>query len=155
MALNLTKKQIILYAIGLAMVWGTIITLFADQIQAMPYYFQFVLAAGAGYLFPSIIIGHAFETKINKRIIGAWFFILATDLLLPPLAVNLNGEFVSTGLFSLATPDKLLFELYKQTNISGAGLFILCYPISFIIFISIAVYLLTDKQILKLANGGY
>ena len=152
--MSISKGKIIVYAIILAIAWSYILTNFIDVISTQPFWLQFVLASALGYLFPALIIGHAFEKEINKKIVGTWLFIMSSDLVLPPLLISFEGKFAATTL-GMATPDYLLFELWKSIGMPAEFLFFAIYPLSFVLLIIVATWLLTEKQLWQLAKNGW
>jgi len=152
--MNISKGKIIVYAIVLAVVWSWVMTNFISDITALPFYVQFALVSCVGYLFPSLIIGHAFEQEISRKITGSWLFIAASDLILPPLIVTIDGRVVPAVL-GTASPDYFFFKLWSAVGVPAEFLFIFVYPVSFVLLVVVGAWLLTKRQLWQLARNGW
>ena len=146
---EITNGKIILFALITITLWTIAITTFAPTYTALPYSIQFILLATFSYLLPSLILGITSENTIKKTI-SNFLFITAVDLIVPPLLVNTNGDINNTTYLGGGSIDIFLATTYQTTlHITGPLLFILTYPISFIILITISTYLETGANILK------
>jgi hypothetical protein len=126
--LTATEKRYLLYAFGVAFVWAIIVTSFQAQILAI-------------YL--------SGQDKIDiRKVIGSILFFLGWDLLFPPLLLDLNGVLHTEGMiFGKASIDAVIASAWQGIGLNGLPLFIVTYPVTFLITQAVVVYMLTGKQI--------
>lgn len=147
-----SKPRIVLYAIIFAVIWSVFVTTQATTVEAYPSIIQFFAVSFVGYLIPSIILGISINHQPAKRIAGAFFFGASIDLLLPPLLVGMDGSIITSAILSKASVDVFVATLW-QAVIPTSLLFYFVYPISFVIMMSAAVYLLTDQNLYNMMKG--
>lgn len=148
----ISRQKILLYAIVFAVVWSIVISTFYSTIEGFSTLAQFVLVSVVGYLLPSVILGVSLSDKPIKRILGAFCFGAGADLILPPLMIGFNGVAVGSGMFSKASIDIFIASLWSFI-VPQNLLFWFVYPISFVILMALAVYLLADKHLYSLMKG--
>ena len=145
-----SKKKVLLYAFVAMIAWTYTITIMAGDLAAIPYYFQFLLVSGVMYAFPSIILG-GFVSNARRKIVGTWLFLMACDLVFPPLIISLGGVHTPT-LLSTASPDYFFFMLWSSAGLDGSLLFLAVYPLTAVILLGVAVGVLSEKQIKSIVD---
>ena len=145
------RQKIMLYAFILAIIWAYSITVFSTSVSTIPFYIQFFMVSVIAYTFPSLILGQSFLDSIGKRTIGTLLFLMACDLVLPPLIVNLDGT-TSSVLLGTASPDYFFSQLWGSVGLTGPLLFFMTYPVTFFILVVISIRLLSTKQLKGMAE---
>lgn len=143
------KEQLLIYCVILAVFWAGALIVFMAQLEASAHLLQFVLTTGFFYALPAIIFG-AWELDGDgwwKKALGAFLLISAFDNLVPPLAVNMHGAIATSASLSGAAIDVVIGEFWASMGISGMQLWIFTYPITFVLLVAGATYLLTERQI--------
>ena len=145
-----SKKKVLLYAFIAMMAWTYAITVLAQDISSIPYYFQFLLVSGAMYAFPSVILGSLLNNSLRK-FAGTWLFLMAFDLISPPLVISLAGKYTKVML-STASPDFLFYNIWSGFGLNGSMLFLAVYPLTAAILLCLSVAILNEKQIKQLVD---
>jgi hypothetical protein len=149
--LTATEKRYLLYAFGVAFVWAIIVTSFQAQIQALPDWVQFFGITVLQYTLPGVVLAIYLsgQDKIDiRKVIGSILFFLGWDLLFPPLLLDLNGVLHTEGMiFGKASIDAVIASAWQGIGLNGLPLFIVTYPVTFLITQAVVVYMLTGKQI--------
>lgn len=132
----------------IATVWAYGITTQSQSLASQPVWIQFILSTLIVYAIPSFIVGAYFDGDYRKTL-GILLLASSMDLLAPPLNVNLEGSIITTTLGAGGAIDVFLGTIWQGIGISGFLLFFFVYPISFIILLGSAIYLLTEKEFIS------
>ena len=136
----------------IATVWAYLITTNTQALAGQPIWMQFLATTVIAYSIPSLIVGFYFDGGEWKKVLGIFMFTGAVDLLAPPLAVDPSGVVNASALFAGGSVDVFLASIWQTTGINGFLLFLLVYPVSFIILLGTAIYLLTEKEFEEIAH---
>lgn len=148
MGLEEYRGRIILVSIIIILLWLIFVSFLAVPFSALPFYVQFFAIAIFSYMLPSIIRGINHQEPLQK-ILADFFFILAADLVIPPLLVNLSGQINDTVFLGGGVVDVFFSKIYQSFGIEGWFLFVLTYAVTFVMLITLSVILDTDENILK------
>jgi len=145
------KRRILVYTFLLAIVWSYSMTVFSNYITEVPFWLQFILVNGVAYMFPALILGSSFLSDNVKKIIGLWSFLVGVDLIVPPLVIGLDGSY-SPVLLGKASPDFFFSQIWSFFGFSGPLLFLMVYPVSFMILLFLSTYLMTEKELKEIVR---
>jgi hypothetical protein len=147
----ISKEKVLAGGVIFAVVWAVVLSLCLTQIEAMPHLYQFILATAIWTFIPSVIFGKFSDGEdvmvwLRK---GVGFFTLfsSLDLLAPPISVSMTGTINASTTLAGAAIDVIIGEFWAGLGISGILLWIFTYPLTFVLLMALATYLLTSKQI--------
>jgi len=142
------REKLVKYVIIIAVFWSLIITTFSQEIASLTPFNQFMLITFVSYLLPSILLGTYLNESMLKKTIGSLLFLMAFDLIIPPLIVGLDGAVNTSAFLSSGSIDAFVAGIWQSAvNAQGIILFLLTYPVTFIILITLSTYLLTERQL--------
>jgi len=124
-----------------------------EFINSLPYPVQFIMTSGLIFLAVSFLFGNIFYDGDLKKYAGFFFIFLAVDLMLPPLTVSHTGEISKVDLVG-AHIDPNLALLYSAFGVSKENLWFFVYPVSFFIFASAGIFLLTKRDTVKAVRSA-
>lgn len=146
------KTKFFIVGAVIATIWAYLVTTNSQALAGQPIWVQFLATTVIAYAIPSLIVGFYFDGGEWKRILGIFLFTGAVDLLAPPLAVDPSGIVNATALFAGGAIDVFLATIWQGIGINGFLLFLFVYPISFIVLLGTAIYLLTEKEFEEIAH---
>lgn len=146
------ERKIILTAIVVAIIWAFMVNIFSDFIYSLDWFVQFFLVILFNAMLPGIVLGVGLGSDgVNAfvKAVGGMLFFLAYDLITPPLMIGLDGTFLGLNtVFSSASIDIFFGHIYQGIGVNGFPLFVLVYPVTFVLLITVSLYLLTRKNLL-------
>ncbi len=146
-----TEKKYLTYVIIVAVIWSVIITTFSQQLQALDVWIQFIAITLVEYALPSIVLSfylNGGEKLDYRKMFGAFAFFMSFDLIFPPLLLDLGGVVHTEGIvFGRASIDAVIAGAWGSLGITGLPLFLLTYPITFLLLQCVVVYALTGRQL--------
>ena len=146
------RQQFFLKAAAVAFVWAAVVIFFADWIASQHVAVQFLLATVLFYLVPAVIIGRLSD-KPARKALGVFFVAAAVDLFAPPFAVGFDGNVLPTdAILASASIDVFLQSLWSNAA-NGTVLFLLVYPVSFLVLLLLGAVLLTDKNVAEVLSA--
>lgn len=139
--------RIIVFVIvtSIALVYTWIITTNMETINSFPAVLQFFSTTFVIYTIFAIYLHVGLEIKEIRKTLGMFLVIFALDLLLPPLMVGMDGIIAQADL-GLASIDALFGSFWGMFGISGFLLWVLTYPVMFIVMMTISIFLLRRKE---------
>lgn len=129
-----------LFAIGFT--W--VVTSQIGTINRLDVPIQFLMVTVTLLLVGSYVVGMGMRAGVRATL-GTISVMLATDLLLPPYIVSMNGVLAQVDM-SGATIAALLQWAYTAIHIPLSVMWFFVYPISFVLLMTIGVITLSQGQ---------
>jgi hypothetical protein len=147
----ISKEKVLAGGVVFAVIWAIMLSLCLTQIETMPHIYQFILATAVWTLIPSIIFGKFSDGEDVmvwlRKALGYFAIFNGMDILAPPLSVSMAGTINASTTLAGAAIDVVVGEFLASLGISGLLLWIFTYPLTFVLLMALATYLLTSKQI--------
>lgn len=138
------RSKVILGYVGLSLFYALIIgLLLKDWFVGLPYFIQFLIGSFPIFGLFSIILG-----GINKpkRILGSFLLFITADIIAVPFMVSPDGSF-GNAFLSEASSDVFIANLAQALGFNGFMLYLMTYVVITSILVTIAVYLLKNKDL--------
>lgn len=145
----ISKFRILTTAIVIATAWFFFVTFISNKLPNINPIILFLIINGIGYAIPSFLAGRVLDpsTFFSRKAVGIFVLVGAVDLITPAYIVEKSGELICTTPFCLATIDSIMHDFWMLFNFQGSSLFILVYPITFILLVTLSLVLLSERDI--------
>lgn len=149
-----SKEKVLFYVAIFAVCWAAALTMFYNELVALPSIWQYLLITGVLFALPSVVFGRIMINNGDwiKYSLGAFLLITSFDLLAPPLVVGMDGVVNTSSTLAAACPDMVVAGLWGGLGVSGNLLWIFVYPVSFIVLFAFAAFLLTKRQLWEILS---